>query len=136
MNHAFVFLRRPLGEGRGEGLAARSKALPLSPLPKRGKKHDCSARAIIDSVSKNILPDKSVHFRSFPGVRILAGRRHHSGEITISPEENKALVRRFYQEIDNGNVEAIDELDNFSCLIMEFPFETFKTFPLAFPGRD
>jgi ketosteroid isomerase-like protein len=28
----------------------------------------------------------------------------------LSAEENKALVRRFYQEIDRGNVEAMDEL--------------------------
>ncbi len=26
------------------------------------------------------------------------------------PEENKALVRRFYEEIDKGNLEAMDEL--------------------------
>ncbi|MFI9203120.1 ester cyclase [Streptomyces sp. NPDC053048] len=28
----------------------------------------------------------------------------------MSIEENKRLVRRFYQEIDNGNVDALDEL--------------------------
>jgi predicted ester cyclase len=28
----------------------------------------------------------------------------------MSPEENKALVHRFYQEIDRGNLEAMDEL--------------------------
>jgi steroid delta-isomerase-like uncharacterized protein len=27
-----------------------------------------------------------------------------------SPEENKALVRRFYAEIDKGNIDAMDEL--------------------------
>jgi steroid delta-isomerase-like uncharacterized protein len=27
-----------------------------------------------------------------------------------SPEENKALVRRFYEEIDRGNIDAMDEL--------------------------
>lgn len=26
------------------------------------------------------------------------------------PEENKALIRRFYEEIDQGNIEAMDEL--------------------------
>jgi len=26
----------------------------------------------------------------------------------MSPEENKALVRRFYEEIDKGNLEAMD----------------------------
>ncbi len=28
----------------------------------------------------------------------------------MSAEENKALVRRFYEEIDRGNLEAMDEL--------------------------
>ena len=28
----------------------------------------------------------------------------------MSPEENKALVRRFYEEIDSGNLDAMDEL--------------------------
>ena len=28
----------------------------------------------------------------------------------VSPEQNKALVRRFYQEIDKGNIAAMDEL--------------------------
>jgi steroid delta-isomerase-like uncharacterized protein len=28
----------------------------------------------------------------------------------MTPEENKRLVRRFYEEIDKGNVEAMDEL--------------------------
>jgi predicted ester cyclase len=28
----------------------------------------------------------------------------------MSAEENKALVRRFYEEIDNGNLAAMDEL--------------------------
>lgn len=27
-----------------------------------------------------------------------------------SPEENKALIRRFYDEIDKGNIDAMDEL--------------------------
>jgi len=27
-----------------------------------------------------------------------------------TPEENKALVRRFYEEIDKGNLDAMDEL--------------------------
>jgi hypothetical protein len=29
----------------------------------------------------------------------------------MSPEENKALVRRFYAEIDKGNIDAMDELE-------------------------
>ena len=28
----------------------------------------------------------------------------------MSPEENKALIRRFYEEIDAGNLDAMDEL--------------------------
>jgi len=28
----------------------------------------------------------------------------------MSPEENKALVRRFYAEIDKGNIDAMDKL--------------------------
>jgi ketosteroid isomerase-like protein len=28
----------------------------------------------------------------------------------MSSEENKALVRRFYEEIDKGNLAAMDEL--------------------------
>lgn len=28
----------------------------------------------------------------------------------MSVEANKALVRRFYEEIDKGNLEALDEL--------------------------
>jgi len=28
----------------------------------------------------------------------------------MSPEQNKALVRRFYEEIDKGNLDAMDEL--------------------------
>src|SRR5919199_6411058 len=27
----------------------------------------------------------------------------------MTPEENKALVRRFYEEIDKGNIDAMDE---------------------------
>jgi predicted ester cyclase len=32
------------------------------------------------------------------------------GDPVSSTEENKALVRRFYAEIDNGNIDAMDEL--------------------------
>jgi predicted ester cyclase len=28
----------------------------------------------------------------------------------VSKEENKALIRRFYEEIDNGNIDAMDDL--------------------------
>jgi len=30
--------------------------------------------------------------------------------MTIATDANKALVRRFYQEIDAGNIDAMDEL--------------------------
>ena len=33
-----------------------------------------------------------------------------SGETTVSPEENKALVRRWFAETDRGNLAVIDEL--------------------------
>ena len=29
----------------------------------------------------------------------------------MSTEDNKALVRRFYEEIDKGNLDAMDELE-------------------------
>jgi hypothetical protein len=38
-----------------------------------------------------------------PAIEQTEGRR-------MSTEENKALVRRFYEEIDKGNVDALDEL--------------------------
>jgi ketosteroid isomerase-like protein len=28
----------------------------------------------------------------------------------LTPEENKRLLRRFYEEIDKGNLDAMDEL--------------------------
>lgn len=32
------------------------------------------------------------------------------GEVPASTEENKRLVRRFYQEVDEGNLDAMDDL--------------------------
>ena len=31
-------------------------------------------------------------------------------ETSMSTDENKAIVRRFYEEIDKGNLDAMDEL--------------------------
>jgi predicted ester cyclase len=64
----------------------------------------------------------------------------------LSTEENKALVRRFYEEIDRGNVEAMDELVSENYIDHNpppFPFppgrqglkDAFKLFWEATPGR-
>jgi predicted ester cyclase len=64
----------------------------------------------------------------------------------LSIEENKALVRRFYEEIDQGNLEAMDELvaeDYIDHSPPPFPFppgrqglkDAFKLFWEATPGR-
>lgn len=42
-----------------------------------------------------------------------------------SPEDNKALIRRFYEEIDKGNIAAMDELVSEDYLNHD---------PLPFPG--
>lgn len=42
-----------------------------------------------------------------------------------SPEDNKALIRRFYDEIDKGNIAAMDELVSEDYLNHD---------PLPFPG--
>ena len=49
----------------------------------------------------------------------------------MSPEENKALVRRFYAEIDKGNLEAMDELVAEDYLDHNPP-----PFPGLAPGRE
>jgi predicted ester cyclase len=65
---------------------------------------------------------------------------------TLSTEENKALVRRFYEEIDKGNLDAMDELvaeDYIDHSPPPFPFapgreglkEAFRLFWDATPGR-
>jgi len=48
----------------------------------------------------------------------------------MSTESNKALVRRFYEEIDKGNIEIIDELVAEGYVDHNPP-----PFPLA-PGRE
>jgi len=64
----------------------------------------------------------------------------------LSIEENKALVRRFYKEIDEGNLEAMDELvaeDYIDHSPPPFPLppgrqglkEAFRLFWEATPGR-
>jgi predicted SnoaL-like aldol condensation-catalyzing enzyme len=63
----------------------------------------------------------------------------------MSPEENKALVRRFYEEIDKGNLDAMDELvaeDYIDHNPPPFPIpagreglkEAFRIFSRATPG--
>ena len=49
----------------------------------------------------------------------------------MSPEENKALVRRFYAEIDKGNLAAMDEL-----VAEEYLDHSPSPFPGLRPGRD
>jgi len=46
-----------------------------------------------------------------------------------TPEENKALVRRFYAEIDKGNIDAMDEL------VAENYLNHHPPFPGLPPGR-
>ena len=48
-----------------------------------------------------------------------------------TPEENKALVRRFYEEIDKGNLAAMDELVAENYLDHNPP-----PFPGLSPGRE
>jgi steroid delta-isomerase-like uncharacterized protein len=45
-------------------------------------------------------------------------------------EQNKALIRRFYQEIDNGNIDAMDEL-----VAEDYLSHTPPPFPGLSPGR-
>ena len=65
----------------------------------------------------------------------------------MSSDENKALVRRFYAEIDNGNIDVIDELlandyvDHSAPPYSDFPGgkdgvkRGFKMFQAATPGH-
>jgi ketosteroid isomerase-like protein len=48
----------------------------------------------------------------------------------VSPEENKLLVRRFYEEIDRGNIDALDQL-----LTADYLDHSPPPFPVS-PGRD
>jgi predicted ester cyclase len=49
----------------------------------------------------------------------------------MSPEENKALVRRYYEEIDAGNLAAMDEL-----VAEDFVNHSGFPFPGITPDRD
>ena len=49
----------------------------------------------------------------------------------MSTEDNKALVRRFYQEIDEGHIEAMDELVHPDYVDHNPP-----PFPGLAPGRE
>ncbi|HEX8769346.1 MAG TPA: ester cyclase [Acidimicrobiales bacterium] len=48
----------------------------------------------------------------------------------MSTEENKALVRRFYEEIDRGNIDAMDEL-----VAEDYVDHSPPPFPVP-PGRE
>ena len=63
----------------------------------------------------------------------------------MTPDENKALVRRFYEEIDKGNVDAIDQFvaENYidhnpapfvAATGLEGLKQSFKIFEKATPG--
>jgi steroid delta-isomerase-like uncharacterized protein len=63
-----------------------------------------------------------------------------------SPEENKALILRFYREIDAGNIDAMDEIVAENYINHDPPFpglasgreglrQAFKMFWDATPGR-
>jgi steroid delta-isomerase-like uncharacterized protein len=49
----------------------------------------------------------------------------------MSTEANKALVRRFYEEIDKGNLEALDEL-----VAEDYLDHSPPPFPGLVPGRE
>jgi predicted ester cyclase len=49
----------------------------------------------------------------------------------MSSEDNKALVRRFYEEIDKGNLEALDEL-----IAEDYVDHNPPPFPGLPPGRE
>ncbi|MFD9367880.1 ester cyclase [Streptomyces sp. NPDC060020] len=49
----------------------------------------------------------------------------------MSTEENKRLVRRFYQEIDEGNLDAMDEL-----VAEDYQDHSPPPFPGFTPGRE
>ena len=48
-----------------------------------------------------------------------------------SPEQNKALIRRFYQEIDKGNIAILDEL-----VAENYVDHNPPPFPTSATGRD
>jgi predicted ester cyclase len=63
----------------------------------------------------------------------------------MTPEENKALVRRFYEEIDKGNIDAMDQFvaENYidhnpapfvAATGLEGLKQSFKIFEKATPG--
>jgi len=52
-------------------------------------------------------------------------------EIAMSTEANKKLVRRFYEEIDKGNLDAIDEL-----VAEDYNDHSPPPFPGIAPGRQ
>src|SRR4051812_42003027 len=59
-----------------------------------------------------------------------SGCRNKGGTV-MSTKENKALVRRFYAEIDKGNLAAMDEL-----VAEDYLDHNPAPFPGLRPGRD
>jgi predicted ester cyclase len=55
----------------------------------------------------------------------------HEGSTSMSAEANKALVRRFYQEIDKGNLDAMDDL-----VAADYLDHSPPPFPGLPPGRE
>jgi steroid delta-isomerase-like uncharacterized protein len=53
------------------------------------------------------------------------------GGAVMSAEENKALVRRFYEEIDKGNLDAMDDL-----VAEDYLDHSPPPFPGFVPGRE
>lgn len=51
--------------------------------------------------------------------------------MVTSPEQNKALVRRFYEEIDKGNISILDEL-----VAADYVDHSPPPFPGLAPGRE
>lgn len=49
----------------------------------------------------------------------------------MSPEENKAIMRRFYEEIDKGNIGVLDEL-----VVEDYINHDPPPFPGLEPGRE
>jgi len=56
---------------------------------------------------------------------------NHEGRAAMNIDENKALVRRFYEEIDKGNIDAMDEL-----VAEDYIDHNPPPFPGLAPGRE
>jgi steroid delta-isomerase-like uncharacterized protein len=58
-------------------------------------------------------------------------RRSANKEVAMSAEDNKKLVRRFYKEIDEGNLDSMDEL-----VAEDYLDHSPPPFPGFVPGRE